>query len=226
MPLVLSEQYGKISIPAWVIDIPSFSRLIDTSDLPEKLPLRFLRGEVCLDLQLGELFSHNQIKTALAITLGGLIQTEELGLYVSDGMLLANETAEMATIPDGMFISGDAIAKKRVKFVAGKKSRAVATRIVGNPDIVIEIVSVSSEEVDSEWLMSAYHNAGIMEYWIIDARHKDDILFDIFKHVKKGYTTSRKQDGWVKSTVLARSFRLSRTQDKYDYPIIQLKTRQ
>lgn len=225
MPMVLSEQYGKISIPPWVIDLPSFFRWIDTTNLPEKLPLRFLRGEVCVDLQMEELFSHNQIKTALGITLGGIIQTEELGLYISDGMLLANETAELATEPDGMFISAAAIAEKRVRFEKGKKRGAVATRIVGTPDIAIEIVSPSSVEVDTEWLMSAYHNAGIIEYWVIDARNEEEIDFDIFKHGKKGYLTTRKHDSWVKSAVLARSFRLSRTRGKADLPLIQLEAR-
>jgi Uma2 family endonuclease len=225
MPLVLSEQYGKISIPAWVIDLPAFFRWIDTSDLPEKLPVRFLRGEVWVDLQMEELFSHNQIKTALGITLGGLIQTEELGLYVSDGMFLANEAAELATKPDGMFISSNAVAEKRVKFVAGKKRKAVATRIIGSPDIVIEIVSASSEDMDSEWLMSAYHNAGILEYWVIDARNENDIQFNIFKHGKKGYTTTRKQDGWVKSAVLARWFQLSRGKTVHGFPNFQLEAR-
>ncbi len=225
MPLVLTEQFGQISIPAQVKDLASFLHWIDSTDLPEKLPVRFLRGEVCVDLQMEELFSHNQIKTALGITLGGLIQTEQLGLYVTDGMLLANEAAELATKPDGMFLSRETIAKKRVQFVAGKKRRAVATRIVGTPDLVIEIVSTSSEDVDSEWFMSAYHNAAIPEYWLIDARDDSGIRFDIFKYGKKGYTTTRKQDGWVKSSVLARSFRLRQIKSSHGYPQTELEYR-
>ena len=125
-PLVLCEQYGKISIPSWVIDLQSFLRWIDTTELPDKLPLRFLRGEVWVDLEMEELFSHNQIKTALGITLGGLIQAENLGLYVSDGMLLANKSAGLATEPDAMFIPPAAtLAENRVKFAAGKKRGAV-----------------------------------------------------------------------------------------------------
>src|SRR5580658_5362496 len=110
MTNVLSEQYGKIAIPAWVNDLQSFLRWIDTAHLPEKLPVRFFRGEVWVDLQTEELFTHNQIKTALGITLGGLIQSEELGLYLTDGMLLINKKAQLATEPDGMFFSNATIA--------------------------------------------------------------------------------------------------------------------
>jgi Uma2 family endonuclease len=157
--------------------------------------------------------------------MGGLIQTENLGLYISDGMLLVNESAELATKPDGMFISTATIEEKRVKFAAGKRRGAIATRILGSPDIAIEIVSASSEDVDTEWLMSAYHNAGIVEYWVIDAR-REDIQFDIYKHGKKGYAIARKQDGWSKSIVLGRSFRLTQTSAKLGFPIFRLEVRQ
>jgi hypothetical protein len=33
--------------------------------------------------------------------------------------------------------------------------------------------------------------------------------FDILRHTPKGYAPARKQTGWMKSTVLGRSFRLS-----------------
>jgi Uma2 family endonuclease len=225
MPKVISEEYGTISIPAWVMDLPSFFRWIDTTDLPEKLPIRFLRGEVCVDLKMEEMFSHNLIKTELAIVLGTLIKGEKLGVYVSDGMLLANETAEFATEPDGMFLSRQTIAEERARFVAGKKRKAVATRILGVPDLVIEIVSPSSENDDTDALMSAYHTAGIPEYWLIDARGDGDIRFTIFKKTSSGYVRTRKHDGWCKSTVLDRFFRFTQSEGEFGIPEVALEVR-
>lgn len=224
MPTVLSETYGKIRIPDGMTTLASFLDWIDTTELPEKLPIRFHKGEVWVDL-MEEMFSHNQIKTALGVTLGGLIQSEQLGLYATDGMLLANEGAELATTPDAMFLSNAALEAKRVRFTAGKKRGAVATRVVGTPDLVVEIVCPSSEVVDTEWLMSAYHNAGIPEYWVIDARDEDDIRLDIYKRGKKEYTAGRKNDGWVKSAVLGKSFRLTRKEDKNGYSQFTLEVR-
>lgn len=225
MPKVISEEYGMISIPSWVIDLPSFFRWLDATDLPEKLPVRFLRGEVYVDLKMEELFSHNLIKTELTTTLWSLIKAEELGLYVSDGMLLANETAEFATEPDGMFISREAIAEKRVEFAAGKKRKAVATRVIGAPDLVIEIASPSSEQDDADSLMSAYHTAGIPEYWLIDARGTKSIRFTIFKRSARRYVRTSKQEGWSKSSVLNRAFRFTRSQSELGFPEVHLEAR-
>jgi Uma2 family endonuclease len=224
MTSVVSEIHGEIIIPGTVTDLASFLDWIDTADLPEKLPICFINGMVRVDL-MEELYSHSRIKTALGITLGALIENGELGMYVPDGMLLANESGEFATTPDAMFISNAAIKTKRVRFTAGKKRGAIATRVVGSPDLVVEIVSPSSEVVDTEWLMSAYHDAGIPEYWVIDAQDEGDIRFDIYKRGKKEYTANRKSDGWVKSTALGKSFRLTRKDDKNGYPRFTLEVR-
>jgi Uma2 family endonuclease len=54
--------------------------------------------------------------------------------------------------------------------------------------------------------------AGIREYWLIDAR-KAPVKFDLLRHGSRGYVSVRKQDGWVKSTVFGKSFRLTQTQN-------------
>lgn len=110
-----------------------------------------------------ELFSHNQIKAALGISLAGLIANEELGQYAPDGMMLGSESGEFATRPGAMFLSTPSIEAGRARFVVGEKRGAKATRVIGAPDLVIEIVSPSTEDKDTEWLMTAYHDADIAE---------------------------------------------------------------
>ena len=224
MATVMSEIYGKIRIPEGMTSLSRFLDWIDTTELPEKLPIRFHKGEVWVDL-MEEMFSHSRIKTALGITLGALIENGDLGMYVPDGMLFANAVAELATTPDAMFMSNAALKEKRVYLTAGKKRGAVATRVVGSPDLAVEIVSPSSEDVDTAWLMSAYHDAGVTEYWVIDARDEDNIRFDIYKRGKKEYVAGRKQDGWVRSVVLGKSFRLLRTEGKGGYVRFALEVR-
>jgi Uma2 family endonuclease len=138
--------------------------------------------------------------------------------------LLRNTGAGVASEPDAMFVSKRTLANGRVKFTAGQKRGAQATEMVGTPDLVIEVVSPSSVDKDFEWLMSAYHNAGIGEYWLIDARAYD-VRFDIHKRGPRGFTTSRKVDGWVKSRVLARSFRLTRGDETHGIPTYTLDIR-
>lgn len=225
MPTVMSEEYGNIHIPDGVVDLNLFWRWRDAADLPEKLPVHFLRGEVWVDLSMEEMFSHNQIKAALGTTLGRVIAENELGLYAPDGMALSNEDAGIVTEPDAMFLSNAALAAGRVGFAAGKKRRATATRVVGTPDLVVEVVSPNSEDKDLEWLMSGYHNAGIPEYWLIDARDDDTIRFDIYKRGGKEYVAARRVDGWVKSAVLKRSFRFTRGKGKHGLPTYHLEVR-
>jgi Uma2 family endonuclease len=72
--------------------------------------------------------------------------------------------------------------------------------------MVLEVLSESSEEKDEVILKRAYWEADIPKYWLIDAREK--LRFDIFRHTPRGYVATRKQDGWVKSNVFGKSFRL------------------
>jgi hypothetical protein len=44
--MVMSETYGNIHIPPWVTDVESFWRWYDAAELPEQLPVHFIRGEV------------------------------------------------------------------------------------------------------------------------------------------------------------------------------------
>ena len=181
MPTVASDSFGSIHIPMGLVDVASFCRWVDAADLPEKLPVHFLRDDVWVDVSMEEMFSHNRIKTALGITLAALIEDNDLGMYATDGMALANEAANIVTEPDAMFISNAATESGRVRFAGGRKRGARATRVVGTPDLVIEIVSPSSEDKDTAWLMSAYHNAEIPEYWLIDTRDETAVQFTIYR---------------------------------------------
>lgn len=225
MSMVMSERYGNIRIPAWVVDVDSFFRWFDAARMPEKTRVHLIRGEVWLDVSMEELFAHNQIKTALGIALGGLIVEEKLGLYITDGMMLANASAGLVTCPDAMFVSNAALKAKRVKFSSGKRSDAEATRLLGTPDLVVEVVSASSEEKDTEWLMSAYHNAGIPEYWLIDGRDALSLRFAIYKRGGKEYLAMPPTEEWVKSPVLKRSFRLIRSRGNLGLPVYRLDAR-
>ena len=132
-----------------------------------------------------------------------------------------------ATLPDGMFFlsRSSALRAGRVRFSNGGNPKAQATEIIGTPDLVIEIVSSASEVKDTEWAMSAYFDAGIQEYWVIDARDEDDIQFTIHKRGKKEFTAVRKSGGWVKSAVLGKSFRLTQSEGADGNPEFTLEVR-
>jgi Uma2 family endonuclease len=223
-PMLMVPVYGEIEIPEGINTLDKFREWYHSGVLPEKLPVHFLNGRVWVDFFMEEFLSHNQVKSAIGISLGGLIRGKKLGYYVPDGMLITNDEAGLGTEPDAMFVSHETMKSGRVRLTAGKTRGAKATEMVGTPDLVIEIVSPSSEDKDFEWLMSNYHNAGVPEYWLIDARG-NDIAFDIFKHGKKGYLTTRKVGGWLKSDVLGHAFRLKREADELGVQVYTLDVR-
>jgi Uma2 family endonuclease len=126
-------------------------------------------------------------------------------LYLPDGVLLSNADADIAVNPDAVFVS-HAARQDRVRFLEGTKGGYVEMQ--GSPDMVLEVVSDSSVRKDLHQLRQDYWEAGIREYWLVDAR-REPIVFDILRHTPKGYRTTPKKDGWIKSVVFGKSFRLT-----------------
>jgi Uma2 family endonuclease len=77
----------------------------------------------------------------------------------------------------------------------------------------MEILSDSSVEKDTKRLRAAYHRAGILEYWLIDARGAE-ISFQILSWRQGGYVAVPSRDGWIHSKVFGCDFRLSRSRDR------------
>jgi len=150
---------------------------------------------------------------------GGFVVENQLGEYFGDGLRITNDSAGVSNVPDGTFISVESFETKRVHWV-----NDLYTELDGSPDLVLEVVSDSSEDKDTEWLMTAYWNAGIREYWVIDAR-SSPLRFDIHKRGAKGFTTVRKLEGWSKSPVLGKSFRLRAIKNALGHPDFSLELR-
>jgi Uma2 family endonuclease len=90
--------------------------------------------------------------------------------------------------------------------------------------MALEIVSRSSVYKDIVFVRQAYWEAGIREYWLVDVR-KEPIQFDILRHGARGYVATRKQDGWIKSSVFGHSFRLVSARDPKGNPDFTLEVR-
>jgi Uma2 family endonuclease len=201
----------KVDMPAWVKDYESFRRWMHSAAFPVEGTICFINGKVWVDLSMEEFYSHNAVRTEVGRVLANLMKETQFGKFVSEGMRYGHRETELSTEPDGILFSHDALRDGRVRLVGGEKG--MHTELVGSPEIVIELVSESSEVKDTEWSMSAYFDAGIAEYWLIDARDEDDIQFDIHKRGKKEFTPVRKSGGWTKSPVLGKSFRLTQSED-------------
>jgi Uma2 family endonuclease len=131
--------------------------------------------------------------------------------------------------PDIVFLSDKAIDTGRVTLVpksSGEEESYV--EIEGPPDLVVEIVSDSSEKKDTQRLPAAYFAAGVPEFLLVDARpaknqQRDSLRFEIFTRGQQGYEPSATDAaGFQESAVLHRSFRLQRARNSRGRPVYTL----
>jgi Uma2 family endonuclease len=73
--------------------------------------------------------------------------------------------------------------------------------------MVLEFLRPSSEGKHLATLKQAYEEAGVCESWVVDARWLW-VDLDIYRHTARGYVRTPKRDGWVRSRVFDRAFRL------------------
>jgi Uma2 family endonuclease len=111
------------------------------------------------------------------------------------------------------------ILSGRVRLIEGKEHGFV--ELEGSADMVLEVLSDSSEDKDLLILHRQYWEAQVREYWVVDAR-RDPLLFIIHRRGPKGFIAVRKQNGWSKSAVFGKSFRLVRQHDALGNPQFHL----
>ncbi|MBN2562309.1 MAG: Uma2 family endonuclease [Phycisphaerae bacterium] len=60
------------------------------------------------------------------------------------------------------------VYKPEILFVRAERLPAMREKIVGGPDLVVEVVSRGSRRMDSETKKQDYERFGVREYWLID----------------------------------------------------------
>ena len=205
MPTVIYDETEVVDIPAWVVNLRTFQRWLDSDQFPERGKVWFIRGEVWADMSWEQVFTHGQVKNAIAFRLTAIVQREKIGRFFPDGLRIVNVAAEISGSPDGTFVSFETLKRGKARYVSHREGGVQQIR--GTPDLVVEVVSKSSVDKDTEWLQKAYWEAGIPEYWLVDAR-ESPLSFQILKRTARGYVPVRKVQGWTKSAVLNREFRL------------------
>jgi Uma2 family endonuclease len=198
-----------------VVDLDSFGDWAYSKDFPRQGQVSFLGGQVWVDTTMEELFSHNQVKGAFAITLGNLVNAAQNGWYFYDRAFLTKAASQLSTEPDGIFVAAASVQAGRVRFI--ERAPHSYLELAGTPEMVLEVVSESSVDKDTVVLRELYYNAGVQEYWLVDAR-RDVPRFDILHRGRRDYSRTRPQGGWLRSGVLNRCFRLVRQPGLLGYP--------
>ena len=87
----------------------------------------------------------------------------------------------------------------------------------GGPDMELEVVSDSSVAKDLELLPRGYWIAGVRDLWRIDARG-EGLRFEILCRGTERFVLAAEHDGWQRSEVFGKWFRLRRKSDRRGQP--------
>jgi Uma2 family endonuclease len=202
-----------IRIPASALTHAGFRAWATSEDFPDSLRASFINHEIVIDMSPEELETHNKVKTRVVTTLDVLIEMLDLGELFSDRTLVSNKAAGLSTEPVATFVTWDSFESGRVRLVSRKDRPGQFMELEGIPDWVLEIVSRWTWQKDTQWLREAYYRAGVPEFWLIDAQY-DEISFQILRWRRDRYVAVAPRDGWTKSSVFGRSFRLQRRKNR------------
>lgn len=214
---------GSANVPGWVVDHDSYRRWARSDEFPEKGRFAFLNGIIWVDLTMEQLFSHNAVKGQFITRLTVINEEGDLGYLFHDNVLISNAAAGVSNEPDACFISYESVESGKAKWIKGAEEGYV--EVEGTPDMVLEVVSDSSVKKDTVDLRALYWKAGVSEYWLVDARGSE-LKFWLLKRNGKGYAETRRQaEGWVKSAVFGKAFRLVQGKDRLGNPRFTLEVR-
>jgi len=204
----------RVRVPATAWTLDGFRAWALSADFPDEMArATFVDGEVLIDLSPESIESHNKVKTALTIDVGRIVRAGDLGEIYSDRVLLTNARAGVSTEPDLCFATWATLSAGRLRLAPRATREHEFIEIVGTPDLVVEIVSDSSEDKDLHRLRAAYARARIPEYWLVDAR-TERLRFEILRLAGRAFRASSSAGGWQKSGVFGLSFRLGRSRNR------------
>lgn len=165
----------------------------------------FCSGGVHVDMSPQDDDSHAPVVAEINRVLGTLAVEDELGMYFAPPSWFTHAAAGVSTEPDGFLVRFRSFKDGRVKVNPRRRSE-----LLGAPDMVVEVVRGSSARKDLIDLVHDYARAGVREYWLVDARG-EELDFRILVLAGRRFRAARRQrGGWLRSSTLARQFRLRR----------------
>ena len=192
-------------------DLAGFRAWAVSPRFPERGRIDFLAGGLEVDMSPKDLRTHGTVKSRIAALLDRLVVDAGLGEVYIDRARISSPRADLSVEPDVVAVFWETLDSGPLRYVpaaSGEPDRYI--EMEGAPDVVVEVVSNSSERKDLVRLPPLYAAAGIPELWLVDVR-KRAILFEIRALGPDGYETVKPDArGWRSSPRLGRRFRLKR----------------
>lgn len=181
----------------------------------------FIEGEVFLEMNQSYR-SHEPVSTQVNARLTLLAGELGLGRYFTPPSWITWTPTDLSTEPDGFFARWETLRAGRLALHPDHQNE-----MVGVPDFVLEIISPSSWRKDQVLLHRQYCEAGVGEYWVIDARDEDRPPdFTLFVLDDGRYVAVEPDaDGFRRSPTWSQAFRLRRGTDPVGLPEYRLELR-
>ncbi len=206
----------QLDIPPGLDTLDDFRRWVHSDDFPEGPRVHWIGGRLEIEMAADNVFRHSSPKTEIGAVLSQFVKIHNLGHVFIDQTLITMPAVDLSCEPDVVFVSHDAIAEGRVIPVPSRSSSDPDSirEIEGPPDLIVEIVSEGSVTKDTERLYHDYFEAGVLEYWLVDAR-RDELSLQLFGRGEEEFVPVKiDADGFQHSTVLNKDFVFSRRRDR------------
>jgi len=221
---VIILQPDGVRIPGYVVDFESFRSWVRSPEFPEKGRIDWIDTELEVDMSPEKLSSHGAPKAAVAGDLRTFVEGRDLGVVYVDRARVSVPGASLSAEPDVTVIFFDSVTSGRVRLVPDAAG-GDTVEIEGPPDLVVEVVSQSSEKKDLRRLREAYWQAGVPEYWLVDARGEDSRFALLRRDAREYAEVVPGPDGFVASPQLGVSVRLVRLAPRAGLVRYRLETR-
>ena len=131
-----------------------------------------IEGE--LHMSPSPFFYHQQIQTRLSTMLYNYVEKHNLGIVLNAPMDIVFGMTNIVE-PDIIFISNE-------------RKEIISNRIIGAPDLLVEIISESTEARDRTTKKTLYEKFGVSEYWIVDPEKEtvDQFILKKNKYLHQG----------------------------------------
>ncbi len=197
-------------IPEGISTLSHFREWSRGGEFPERGRIDFLNGTLEIELSPEELYTHGVLKAALAAELHARIVKPRRGNVFVDRTRIVSTAANLSVEPDVVVVLWESLREGRIREVPAAGGEGRFIEFEGSPDLIVEVVSEGSFRKDRKRLPRLYAQAGVAEFWTVDAR-KDDLLFEVRVLGPAGYSLQPADaDGWVRSPLLGAECRLRR----------------
>ena len=213
-------------VPRSARRLPGFRAWAQSDRFPKTGRIDYLDGEVDVDMSPEDLQTHGTLKAALAAELFLLVARPQQGYVFVDRTRVTSAAGDLSAEPDVVVVLFSSLDAGRVRQVpAAQPAPGRFVELEGAPDLVVEIVSDSSEVKDKERLPAQYAQAGIPELWLLDARGSD-MRFEARRLMQGTYQRVEPDaEGWTASALLKADCRVTRQPAPHDGWLYSLEIR-